>query len=138
MGELTEQVDLAVGLVAADKRRTSMLGIAARKTRQVIVLGCIVEFHLVVVYARALPLLLPPHQQEAQMAVHSERVYLNLTVADIALVAVARRRWHSWDEPPSEAVAAAAVVVDSSSLPSPPEDDGFERREFARPSPSAW
>lgn len=74
------------------------------------------------------------------MVVHSERVYLNLTVADIALVAVARHRWHSWDEPPSEvAVAAAAeVVVDSSSLPSPPEDDGFARREFALPSPSAW
>lgn len=73
------------------------------------------------------------------MVVHSERVYLNLTVADIALVAVARRRWHSWDEPPSEvAVAAVAVVVDSPSLPSPPEDDGSARREFALPSPSAW
>lgn len=72
------------------------------------------------------------------MVVHSERVYLNLTVADIALVAVARRRWHSWDEPPSEAVAVVAVVVDSSSLPSPPEDDGFARREFGLPSPSAW
>lgn len=72
------------------------------------------------------------------MVVHSERVYLNLTVADIALVAVARRRWHSWDEQPSEAVAVVAVVVGSSSLPSPPEDDGFVRREFGLPSPSAW
>lgn len=71
------------------------------------------------------------------MTVHSERVYLNLTVADIALVAVARRHWHSWDEPPSEAVAAVAVT-DSSSLPSPPEDDDFARREFALPSPLAW
>lgn len=70
------------------------------------------------------------------MVVHLERAYLNLKVDDIVLVAVAGR-WHSWDEPPSEAVAVVLVV--DASLPSfPPADGGFVRRRFVLPSSLAW
>lgn len=126
-----------VGRLAAERRRQTLmeaLGIAQRKTKQVIVPDCIAGSRLVAVYARVLVLLEP--QQKAQVVARLERVYLNLTVADIALVVVAVH-WHSWDVPPSGAVAVGAVV--DASLPSfPPEGDGSAHREFAPPSPSVW
>lgn len=68
------------------------LGVAPRKTKQEIAHDCIVDFRLAVAYAKV-RLLLQQARKQDQMVDRLERVYLNLTVADIALVAVVVR-WH--------------------------------------------
>lgn len=85
---------LAAAAAAESTQQTSMgaLGVAPRKTKRAIAHDCIANSRLAVVYAKVL-LVLQQARKQHQMVDRLERVCLNLTVADIALVVVVVR-WH--------------------------------------------